>query len=170
MSLLGRLSASASSSPSSTRPGAASGTPMSEINVTPLVDVMLVLVVIFIVTAPLLASAIRLNLPSTDAAQPMTSSVQAPVVLSIDAAGALFLNDQPQASLEALRLALQPIGSTRPDTELQVRADAAVPHGRVLEAIGVAQKAGLSRIGFIAQPVSAEAKPVPNKATNLLQN
>lgn len=159
MSLLGRLSASA---PTSTRPGVASGTPMSEINVTPLVDVMLVLVVIFIVTAPLLASAIRLNLPSSDAAQPIAPPVQAPVVLSINAAGALFLGDQPQSSLEALRLALQPIGTTRPDTELQVRADAAVPHGRVLEAIGVVQKSGLSRIGFIAQPVSAEAKPVPN--------
>lgn len=145
---LGRLPASSNSRAA----GSSGNAPMSEINVTPLVDVMLVLVVIFIVTAPLLSSAIRLDLPTSDAAQPIAAQAQPPVVLSIDTAGALFLNDQPIASLEALQLALLPIGKAQPDTELQVRADAAVPHGRVLQAIGVAQKAGLGRIGFVAQP------------------
>ena len=126
--------------------------PMSEINVTPLVDVMLVLVVIFIITAPLLASAIRLDLPKTDAAKALESP-QA-VTLLVDKTGQAFLNDKPLA-LDALALSLGETARQNPDTEVQLRADAAVPYGRVVEVMGVAQKAGLNRIGFVAEPAPA---------------
>ena len=124
--------------------------PMSEINVTPLVDVMLVLVVIFIITAPLLASSIKLDLPRSDAAKPG----EAPkfVSLVVDKAGRTFLNDQPLALPELARNLAQTAAS-RPDTEVQLRADASVPYGRIVEVMGLAQKAGLNRIGFVADPV-----------------
>jgi biopolymer transport protein TolR len=129
--------------------------PMSDINVTPLVDVMLVLVVIFIITAPLLASAIRLDLPKTDAAK----SVEVPqfVTLVVDKAGQAFLNDKP-VKLDELARDLTETAVHNPDTEVQLRADEAVPYGKVVEVMGVAQKAGLNRIGFVADPKPA-ARP-----------
>jgi biopolymer transport protein TolR len=132
--------------------------PMSDINVTPLVDVMLVLVVIFIITAPLLASTIRLDLPKTDAAR----AVDAPrfVTLVVDQSGQAFLNDKPIV-LEELARQLTQTARQNPDTEVQLRADAAVPYGKVVEVMGVAQKAGLSRIGFVAEPAPAAALGAP---------
>ncbi|MCY7370948.1 MAG: biopolymer transporter ExbD [Polaromonas sp.] len=124
--------------------------PMSEINVTPLVDVMLVLVVIFIITAPLLASSIKLDLPRTEAAQ--TGELPKFVRVVIDPAAQIFLNDQ-KTDLAALATSLAQATSADPDTELQLRADQAVPYGRVVEVLGVAQKAGLRRIGFVAEPL-----------------
>ena len=123
--------------------------PMSEINVTPLVDVMLVLVVIFIITAPLLASSVRLDLPATDAARP--NDAPRFVTVALDAAGQLFLNDKPVTPED---LATQLAGSARsnPDTEVQLRADQSVPYRRIVEVMGAAQKAGLNRIGFVAEP------------------
>jgi len=125
--------------------------PMSEINVTPLVDVMLVLLVIFMLTAPLLTSAVRLELPSADA--PPAAATPAPLTLALDAKGALFLNDRPM-SPEQLRVRLQDVARLNPETELQLRADQALAYGKVVEVMALAQKAGLSRIGFVAQPVS----------------
>ncbi|MES2974214.1 MAG: biopolymer transporter ExbD [Pseudomonadota bacterium] len=123
--------------------------PMSDINVTPLVDVMLVLVVIFIITAPLLTSSIALDLPKTDAAKP----VEAPkfVTLAIDRSGQTFFNDKPVTAAELARQ-LAEAAARSPDTEVQLRADATVPYGRVVEVMGAAQKAGLNRIGFVAEP------------------
>jgi len=123
--------------------------PMSDINVTPLVDVMLVLVVIFIITAPLLASAIRLDLPKTDAAKALDTPRF--VTLVVDKTGQAFLDDKPQPLDELARL-LSQTARQHPDTEVQLRADEAVPYGKVVEVMGVAQKAGLSRIGFVAEP------------------
>jgi biopolymer transport protein TolR len=122
--------------------------PMSEINVTPLVDVMVVLVVIFIITAPLLASSIRLDLPRTEAAKPNDAPKFVSVVL--DKAGQAFLNDKPMTSAE-LADRLAQAARDNPDTEIQLRADQTVPYGRVVEVMGAAQKAGLNRIGFIAE-------------------
>ena len=130
------------------RPEAA---PMSEINVTPLVDVMLVLLVIFMLAAPLLTSAVRLDLPSADA--PALPATPASLTLALDAQGAVFLNDRP-LTLEQLRQRLQEVARLNPETELQLRADQALAYGRVVEVMALAQKAGLSRIGFVAQPVS----------------
>jgi biopolymer transport protein TolR len=123
--------------------------PMSDINMTPLIDVMLVLVVIFIITAPLLASSIRLDLPKTDAAKPN----EAPrfTLLVVDKDGQAFLDDKPVATGELARR-LGQIAQQNPQTELQLRADQAVPYGKVVEVMGIAQKAGLNRIGFVANP------------------
>jgi len=132
----------------SSRPGDA---PMSEINVTPLVDVMLVLLVIFILTAPLMTSAIRLDLPQSEGGEP--GATPQAVVLVVNAQGQWFLNDQPMAEND-LREQLAQAASRNPLTELELRADASVPYGRVVEAMGLAQKAGLSRIGFVAEVVS----------------
>ena len=129
--------------------------PMSDINVTPLVDVMLVLVVIFILTAPLMVSAVRLDLPRTGQAQP--ADVVRPLLLAIDAQGAIFLDNQPQ-TLQALAAALAPVAAQDAQTEVQLRADTAVPYGRVVEVMGVVQQVGLSRIAFVADP-QPTAKP-----------
>ncbi|TAG32339.1 MAG: biopolymer transporter ExbD [Polaromonas sp.] len=132
--------------------------PMSEINITPLVDVMLVLLVIFILTAPLLASSIKLDLPKTEAAKPGTTP--AFVTLVIDQAGQVFLNDQP-ITPEALRASLAQTAAFAPDTEVQLRADKAVPYGQVVEAMGAAQQAGLNRIGFVAETSAASPSIKP---------
>lgn len=128
--------------------------PMSDINVTPLVDVMLVLVVIFIITAPLLASTIALSLPKTDAAQPATTPKF--VTLVVDKTGQAFLNDQP-LGLDELAQQLGDTARQNPDTEVQLRADEGVAYGKVVQVMGVAQKAGLNRIGFVADPGPASA-------------
>jgi biopolymer transport protein TolR len=130
--------------------------PMSDINMTPLIDVMLVLVVIFIITAPLLASSIKLDLPKTDAAKP--NEAPRSVLLVLDRTGQVFLDDKPVAP-DALARQLAQTAAQNPDTEVQLRADEAVPYGRVVELMGAAQKAGLNRIGFMAD---ARA-PVPAK-------
>ena len=125
--------------------------PISDINMTPLVDVMLVLVVIFILTAPLLASSIRLDLPRADGAVPGASPQS--ITLVVDKAGQVFLNDQPLTQ-GALVQAPAETAASHPDTEVQVRADATVPYGRVVEIMGAAHAAGLQRIGFVAEPVA----------------
>jgi biopolymer transport protein TolR len=123
--------------------------PMSDINVTPLVDVMLVLVVILIITAPLLASSIRLDLPRTDAGQ--ASDAVRFVTVAMDPAGQIHLNDKP-VTMEQLAEGLRTAASQNADTEVQLRADQAVPYGRVVEIMGAAHKAGLNRIAFVAEP------------------
>ncbi len=130
--------------------------PMSEINVTPLVDVMLVLLVIFIITAPLLASSIQLDLPKTDAAKPLDAPKFVSVV--IDKSSKVFLGDQP-IELTDLATRLQQTAKSSPETEVQLRSDETVPYGKVVEVIGIAQKAGLSRIGFVANPQAPVSKP-----------
>ena len=122
--------------------------PMNDINVTPLVDVMLVLLVIFMVAAPMMTSAIRLDLPRSEGAHPAAAAPA--VVLVVDAQGGFYLSDQP-ITAEALRLHLSGVATRNPLAELELRADTSVPYGRVVEAMGLAQKAGLTRIGFVAQ-------------------
>jgi biopolymer transport protein TolR len=130
-----------------------SAAPMSDINMTPLIDVMLVLVVIFIITAPLLASSIRLDLPKTEAATP--SEAPKFVLLVVDRSGQTFLDDKP-VSLSELAQRLTRVALQNPETEVQLRADAALPYGRLVEVMGVAQKAGLNRLGFVAEPRAAK--------------
>ena len=123
--------------------------PMSEINVTPLVDVMLVLVVILILTAPLLASSIRLDLPASGAAKP--ADTHAAVAVALDPQGGLFLDGRPVSAAE-LAEGLAAAARRDPATEVQLRADQSVAYGRVVEVMGAAQAAGLNRIGFVAEP------------------
>ena len=123
--------------------------PMSDINMTPLIDVMLVLVVIFILTAPLLASSVRLDLPRTDAAKPQ-EAVRF-VQVALDKAGQIYLNDQA-LELAVLQQRLAEVALQNPQAEVQLRADESVPYGQVVAVMGAAHKAGLSRIGFVAKP------------------
>lgn len=136
-------------------PRSAAPAPLSDINITPLVDVMLVLVVIFILTAPLLASSIRLDLPRTDGAASGAAAPEAMTVV-LDKAGQVFLNDVP-VNQAGLAQGLASAALRSPDTEVQLRADAAVPYGRVVEIMGAAHQAGLSRIGFMAEPATPAA-------------
>ena len=134
-----------------------SAEPMSEINVTPLVDVMLVLVVIFILTAPLLASSIKLELPKTGAAS--TTDATPSVLLVVDRAGQAYL-DNRALPLTELSESLARTAAKQPDTEVQLRADENAPYGKVIEVLGVAQKAGLTRIGFVTDAPAAPANAV----------
>ena len=130
---------------------------MKDINVTPLVDVMLVLVVIFLLAAPLLASSLRLDLPRAAGSAP-AATAQA-VTVAVDAGGQIFLNDQPLTQA-ALAQQLQALASHRPDTEVQLRADQSVPYGRVAELIGVIQQSGLQRVAFVTE-AAPDAAPAP---------
>jgi biopolymer transport protein ExbD len=122
------------------------GEMMSEINVTPLVDVMLVLLVVFIITAPLLTpQSLRINLPATDAVQ--HHELPQKVSLVVDAAGNIELKKLP-ISDQALAKLLQ-LRSTEPDFQLQIEADKVVPYGRVAELMALAQRAGVAKLSFI---------------------
>ena len=128
--------------------------PMAEINTTPLVDVMLVLLVIFIITAPLLTHSIRLDLPSVQA--PASTETPETVTVSIDATGQLFWNDAPLADAQALRERLAGIAQRTPQPELHLRADQQVRYQRIAEVMSAAQSAGVTKIGFVTDP-----KPAP---------
>jgi biopolymer transport protein ExbD/biopolymer transport protein TolR len=130
---------------------AATSRPMSEINMTPLIDVMLVLLVIFIITAPLIGSSLKLDLPRTDAGQGNDAPVF--VALAIDAQGQMFVGDEP-ASAEVVSQKVRDAARRDPATEVRLRADQAVPYGRVAELIGLVQQAGLNRIGFVTEAPS----------------
>ncbi|MGS5089290.1 ExbD/TolR family protein [Hydrogenophaga sp. A37] len=137
--------------------------PMSDINVTPLVDVMLVLLVIFIITAPLMSSRLELELPK--ASEPVAASAEpeAFISISVDPQGQVFWDEQPVDPAE-LKKRLTETAQRNPETELQLRADTAVPYGRVVQLIGLAQSVGLSRIGFVADPATGEATaPAPTR-------
>jgi len=125
--------------------------PMSDINMTPLIDVMLVLLVIFMITAPLMSSSLKLDLPRAEGGTPN----EAPQFISValDPQGQLFFGDE---ALDAAAFALRVAEAARrnPKTEVQLRADKGVAYGRVAEVIGVVQKAGLNRIGFVTEPAA----------------
>ncbi len=128
--------------------------PMSDINMTPLIDVMLVLLVIFMITAPLMSSSLKLDLPSTGAATP--SELPDAMSVALDAKGRLYIDEQPLGA-QAFAERVAQVAAKNPHTEVQLRADRNVPYGRVAELIGVVQQAGLSRIGFVAEPAAAGA-------------
>ena len=122
--------------------------PMSEINMTPLIDVMLVLLVIFIITAPLMTSALKLDLPRTEGGSaPEAVSF---VSVGLDAAGQLFVGDE-RVSAEQLDARLRTTAASNRDAEVHLRADRAAPYGRVAELIARVQKAGLNRIAFVTE-------------------
>jgi biopolymer transport protein TolR len=122
--------------------------PMSDINMTPLIDVMLVLLVIFIITAPLMTSSLKLDLPKTDSATP--TSAPSFVALAINAEGQLFFGDEALAA-DALAQRVAAAAKANPQLEVQLRADQKVAYGQVAELIAMIQKAGLNRIGFVTE-------------------
>jgi biopolymer transport protein TolR len=117
---------------------------MSEINVTPLVDVMLVLLVIFIVAAPLLIQSVQVKLPKTSATSPVTKSGQ--IVLSIDKHGEYYI-DQRRVNVDALEQALVR-RKTAGASSVQIDADHAVPYGRVARVLAIINRAGISKLAF----------------------
>ena len=126
-------------------------TPMSDINMTPLIDVMLVLLVIFMITAPLMSSSLRLDLPKAEGAKP--SEAAAVLAVGLDREGRLFIGEQ-RSSLDELRQKAQEAAQKNPATEVHLRADSTAPYGKVAELIGLLQQAGLTRIGFVAEAKS----------------
>ena len=123
--------------------------PVAEINMIPLIDVMLVLLVIFIVTAPLLTHAVKIDLPRA------SSQVNTPkrdnVHLSIDAAGSVYWNGEP-VEAEAWRARMQAAARLDPQPELHIRADGDLAYRQVVSVMSDAAKAGLTRIGFVTDP------------------
>jgi len=121
--------------------------PLSEINMTPLVDVMLVLVVIFLVTAPIINSAINLNLPRETAAQ---INEEKSINISLDASRQYFFNEEKIDFLE-LEKELKFIAQKKPDHEILLKVDKSVDYGEVAKILAALQKAGLNNIGFVTQ-------------------
>jgi biopolymer transport protein ExbD len=123
--------------------------PMSEINMVPLIDVMLVLLVIFIVTAPLLTQAVKLELPK--ASSQVNDLRPDKVEFSIDASGALYWNGEAINRAEAgKRFELE--GKKTPQPEIHLRADQAVAYRFVAQTLADASRAGLTRVGFVSEP------------------
>ena len=136
---------------------------MGEINVVPYIDVMLVLLVIFMVTAPLLTQGIEVELPKANAEPIEAPPEHDPLVLSVDAEGNLYINagdneDQPQSGDEIVRRIGIVLGQ-KPETPMFVKADRAVPYGNVVGAMVLLQKAGAENIGFVTDPL--DTYPIP---------
>lgn len=126
-------------------------TVLSDINITPMVDVMLVLLVIFIMAAPLLAASIRLDLPKAASATP--ANPPAAIAVQMNAQGELFA-DGKATDLEALKALLRQQAERNPQTEVQLSIDQSLPYARAVELMDAAQSAGLTRMGFVAQPAA----------------
>jgi biopolymer transport protein ExbD len=122
---------------------------MNEINMTPLVDVMLVLLIIFIITVPVMKHSVNIDLPRATNEQELVKPET--VRLSVDADGSYFLNDAKVADDE-LGPRLQAAASQNPQPDLHIRGDKSVRYERVAQAMAAAQQAGLRKIGFITEP------------------
>jgi len=122
---------------------------MNEINMTPLVDVMLVLLIIFIITVPVMKHSVNVDLPQASSQREKVKPET--IRLSVDAAGAYYLNEKP-VSDEALPALLQAEAARQPQPDLHIRGDKAVRYERVAQAMAMAQQAGLRKIGFITEP------------------
>jgi biopolymer transport protein TolR len=145
--------------------------PLSEINVTPLVDVMLVLLIIFMVTAPLMTSGVSVDLPKTDA-KPLNTDSQ-PLTVSVDATGKIFLQDQ-QVELPELVAKLQAIAQNNQDRRIFVRGDKNIAYGRIMEVMGTITQGGFTKVALLAeqpgtppaaQPTTPAAAPTPAAPT-----
>ncbi len=129
------------------------GSAIANINVTPLVDVMLVLLVIFMVTAPILQQGVNINLPKVKAAA-LTGEDQQ-LVVAVNARGQIYLNDSP-IGLEELGPKLQAILKLRPDRGVFLRADQNVRYGDVMRVIAAVKNAGIERLGMVSEPPADE--------------
>ena len=136
---------------------------MGEINVVPYIDVMLVLLIIFMITAPLLTQGIEVDLPKADA-EPLDTELlrqTEPLILTVTATGGLYLNigDDEDTALEPRVIVARAAAVLRrePKTPMLVRADEAVPYGRVVEAMVWLQAAGAEKVGFVTDPPEAPA-------------
>jgi len=122
--------------------------PMSDINVTPFVDVMLVLLVVFMVTAPLLTSAVPLDLPKTQG-HTMTQDNKEPLVVSIDQKGQVYLQEN-LTTLDDLVAKLKAVTGANPDARIFVRGDKNVSYGHIMEVMGTISAAGFNKVALVA--------------------
>jgi len=138
---------------------------MGEINVVPYIDVMLVLLIIFMVTAPLLSQGIKVDLPQA-AAEPIEPDLLEPLILSVDRDGRYFLNlGDDRTPLDAERV-LQVAGAAltrEPERPVLVKADKAVEYGRVVEGMVLLQQAGARKVGFVTQPTASGTLRAPQR-------
>ena len=133
------------------------GNLVSQINVTPLVDVMLVLLIIFMVTAPLMTSGVSVDLPKTSA-QPLNTDSE-PLTVSINAEGGIFLQEQP-VDLPDLVAKLQAIAQNNPERRIFVRGDKSNTYGRIMEVMGTITEGGFTKVALLAeQPLPSGAAP-----------
>ena len=130
---------------------------MGEINVVPYIDVMLVLLIIFMITAPLLTQGVKVNLPKAHAEPLPASAAKDPVVLSVDAQGQLFLNiaSDPHAALDPDAVQAQVTAALQgaPDRAVIVKADKSVSYGVVMQAMVLLQRAGADKVGMATDPL-----------------
>jgi len=134
--------------------------PMSEINVTPLVDVMLVLLVVFMVTAPLLTVGVPVDLPQTQAAP--INEPKEPLVISINSEGKIYLQETT-VEPDQLVPRLQAITNNNPTTSIYVRGDRAVNYGRVLEVMGLVSGAGFTKVALVSEQAPAQKRPATKR-------
>lgn len=126
------------------------GTTLSEINVTPMVDVFLVLLIIFMVTAPLLQHGIDVQLPR-ETSKPLKTEQQ-PIVVTVTKKRRMYLN-RKRVTLEGLERQLRLVARARPDEVVFLRADRNVAYGAVIEAMAAVRRAGIERLGMVTQPI-----------------
>lgn len=132
--------------------------PVHDINVTPFVDVMLVLLVVFMVTAPLMTVAVPVDLPKTQAHS--VGQDKEPLVVSVDSAGHVYLQDK-QLELEDVVPKLKAISGSNPDARIFVRGDKGVPYGRIMEVMGAINSAGFTKVALVAELPHPEASDKP---------
>jgi biopolymer transport protein TolR len=138
--------------------GGGDGRPVAEINVTPLVDVMLVLLVIFMVTAPMLQQGVEVNLPKATTA-PLAGSTEQ-IVLSIDKAGDIFLGAGNKVALDEIGAKVGAVMKERRenDRKIYIKADTEIPYGRIMEMMGRLHQGGIHQIGLISAPSEGRRK------------
>ena len=135
--------------------------PMADINVTPLVDVMLVLLVVFMITAPLLTVSVPVDLPKTQAKS--VGQDKEPLVISVDASGKVYLQEK-QSELGDLVPKLKAVTGANPDTRIFVRGDKGVAYGRIMEVMGTISAAGFSKVALVAELPRPDTEPSKPRA------
>jgi len=134
--------------------------PLSEINVTPFVDVMLVLLIVFMVTAPLLTVGVPVDLPKTKAKA--IAEAEEPLVISVNAQGQVFIQDT-EVPIENLVPRLRAITENKADTRIYLRGDQSINYGRIMEVMGTVNIAGFSRVALVAELPKRGAAPAKSK-------
>ena len=134
--------------------------PLAEINVTPLVDVMLVLLIVFMVAAPLMTSGVNVDLPKTSAA-PLNQDSE-PLTISVNGAGKIFLQDS-ELPLPELVTKLQAISQGKPDRRIYVRGDKTVPYGTIMEVMATITQGGFTKVALLAEQTALAPNTGPGR-------